>query len=59
MKTNEIIAEMQKNLTALAEHIDHQEELIQRYKDAIKKLQEQNSELEDMIKLFIGATKEF
>ena len=56
MKTIELIAEMQKNLTALKEQ---QVNEVSEYKGVIKKLREQNDQLEATIRLLTGATKEF
>ena len=56
MKMNEFIAEMQKNLTALMEQ---QANEVSEYKGVIKKLQEQNDQLEATIRLLTGDTKAF
>lgn len=59
MKTNEIIAAMQKNLTALMEQQANEVSELEAYKDIIKKLQEQNDQLEATVRLLTGDTKAF
>ena len=59
MKTNEIIAAMQKNLTALMEQQANEVSELEAYKDIIKKLQEQNDQLEAAVRLLTGDTKAF
>lgn len=46
-------------LRGIAEQLDYQEEQIQRYKGVIKRLREQNNQLEAAIRLLTGATKVF
>lgn len=59
MKTNEIIAAMQKNLTALMEQQANEVSELEAYKDIIKKLQERNDQLEAAVRLLTGDTKAF
>ena len=59
MKTIELIAEMQKNLTALKEQQANEVSELEAYKDIIKKLQEQNDQLEAAVRLLTGDTKAF
>ena len=56
MKTIELLAAMQKNLTALMEQ---QANEVSEYKGVIKKLQEQNDQLEATIRLLTGDTEVF
>lgn len=56
MKTNEIIAAMQKNLTALMEQ---QANEVSEYEEVIKKLREQNDQLKATIRLLTGDTEVF